>query len=101
MSSGLSTTDELKATKPIFIGTFSGRVTAVVRHDLVFIDDKLYRISGNMDMAQILDAEAKEKFKYALQDYIAINRYVIENDRLIFDPDSMYLNHPGAFYFGE
>lgn len=101
MSPGLSTTDELKATRPIYLGTFSGTIQGVVRSDTLFINDRLYQISGNMEMNQIRDADARESFENALDDYRAINKYVIEKDKLILDPDSNYLNHAGAFFFGK
>ena len=101
MSSGLSTTNTLHATKPIFLGTFTGRIQGVVRGDKAYINEKFFQLKPHLDLLQIDDREAEKTYKNALDDYREINKYVIENDKLFLNPDSIYRNHRGEFYFPQ
>lgn len=101
MSSGLSTTDQLRAAHPIFLGQFNGDIYGVVRNDSVYLENRLYALKPHLRLEPARDDETEESYSRLLDDYRMINRYVFDNDKLLLDPDSVYLNHRAAFYFPE
>ncbi len=100
---GLSFNDKTIADKPIFLGRFSGDLVGVVYQDTLLLDRELYLIRDFLKISPLNNAkERKDFFLNQLQNYSEINSYVVNNQKIISDPEvSMFPNLKVDFYFPE
>ena len=102
MSSGLSTSNTFSAKNPIYIGRFSGDIIGVIKDDILLFQDQLYEIKPGMLLDKIENKKIKSKFKESLESYKKINRYVLEENKLLMeDGKELYPNVKANFYFPE
>lgn len=83
LGEGVSFSDDLSAEKPIFLGTFKGEITGVVWNEYALIHDRLYKIKDGLELELYEDAEITLSMSKLLKTYIWLNRYSIENDKII------------------
>lgn len=100
MSPGLTTTNDLKAAHPIFLGDFKGKLKGVIKSDTLYLNDKLYKIKPQMLVEKIKPKE-NERYKNVLEDYKIINKYVFENDKLLLTTDTTYFNRKFEYLLFE
>lgn len=83
LGNGVSLEDKLSAKEPIFLGTFQGEIIGVVWKNYAYIHERLYRIQKGLQL-ELYDNEKKARsMKNLLTTYTWLNRYSIEEDKII------------------
>ena len=102
MSSGLSMENTLSAKNPIYIGSFSGDINGVIKDDILLFRDRLYKIKSGLMLEDLGNEKMKKQYQHALESYKFINKYVLEENKLLMnDGKKFYPNAKADFYFPE
>lgn len=100
ISQGLGTSNKFYAETPLFLGSFKGEITGMVNGRNLLLGNRFYQIEKGMKLTEIKNDERKEEFTDVLNAYRAINRYVLDKNKLMLPLDSMrFSNHKADFYF--
>lgn len=88
---GAQAADETSAAHPIFLGSFTGRLTGVLHEKTLLLYDKLYSVEEGLELTPLNDSVKKEKLRQLLADYETLNRYTIENNLILSNDTRLWL----------
>lgn len=83
LGDGVNFSQDCKAKTPIFLGTFKGDVLGVCWKDYLLMHGSLYKIEGDFKMIPVENEEVKTQYNQLLEDYILLNAYSINDEKII------------------
>lgn len=102
LGKGLSTRNKFSSDHSIYVGSFSGDITGLIRGDTLLLYDEMYQIEKSFSLKKLDLEQTKLLFQRQLDDYKYLNRFVLENDRLMQEQDVLsFSNRKAALFFPE
>lgn len=99
---GLTTSNQAKSLGPLFLGRFNGDIVGVLNQDTLLMDDRLYLLDNNLQASEITDEKQNKYLSQRLKEYKLMNQFVLENNRLFLEDESLlFPNEKADFFFPE